>query len=149
MNEYEALMARLETERAERRAAYRKKGPPMQPVHLNPIDVPCPVCRAKRADRCTGNDGPHTERADWAADLMSRANTPGEQGNGYRARIRRGEVPNRPMPCGTETAYVRHLRHGEPVDEACLVAARAAQRERAKQYRARKKAASAATNSKD
>jgi hypothetical protein len=147
-DEFEQLMARLGAERAERKAAYRKKGPPMQPVHLDPIDVPCPLCRVKPGQRCKAVSNPHEDRVEWASELMSRANQPGEQGNGYRSRIKRGEIPNRPTPCGTETAYVRHIRNGEPVDEACLIAARSAQAERARQYRARKKAATAATNNK-
>ena len=111
----------------------------MQAIHLDPLDVPCPTCRAKSMKRCTGNDGPHPTRIEWAVELMSRANAPGERGSNYRARIRRGEIPNQPAPCGTEAAYARHVRNGEPIDEACLAATRQAQAERAKQYRARKR----------
>jgi hypothetical protein len=28
------------------------------------------------------------------------------------------------QPCGTQAAYQRHVRHGEPADEACLAAER-------------------------
>jgi len=40
-------------------------------------------------------------------------------------------------PCGTEAAYQRHLRHGEPVDLPCRVAASAGRRERYRLRRAR------------
>ena len=33
-------------------------------------------------------------------------------------------MPRPPAPCGTNSAYLRHRRRGEPVDEACLEAHR-------------------------
>ncbi|MEU9733962.1 WhiB family transcriptional regulator [Streptomyces sp. NPDC048002] len=35
---------------------------------------------------------------------------------------RTGVVPAQPAPCGTRAAYQRHLRRGEPVDDACRAA---------------------------
>ncbi|MFJ8633051.1 WhiB family transcriptional regulator [Streptomyces sp. NPDC093568] len=35
---------------------------------------------------------------------------------------RAGPPRTRPAPCGTRAAYQRHLRRGEPVDEACRAA---------------------------
>jgi hypothetical protein len=34
-------------------------------------------------------------------------------------------VPRELQPCGTEAAYARHLKYGEPTDEACRKAHRA------------------------
>jgi WhiB family redox-sensing transcriptional regulator len=51
-----------------------------------------------------------------------------------RRRERRGKGRSEPLPCGTPAAYRRHLRNGEPIDNACRTAnrlAKAAQAERA------------------
>lgn len=42
-----------------------------------------------------------------------------------------------PLPCGTEAAYQRHLRHGEHVDYACRAAATGSRRQRYQARRAR------------
>ncbi|MFJ6896124.1 WhiB family transcriptional regulator [Streptomyces hokutonensis] len=42
-----------------------------------------------------------------------------------------GRPPGEPAPCGTRSAYQRHVRKGEPVDDAC----RAANARSASQYR--------------
>lgn len=39
-------------------------------------------------------------------------------------------MPRPPAPCGTESAYKRHKRKGEPVDDACMKAMRAAAQKR-------------------
>ena len=60
----------------------------------------------------------------------------------YRARKAReaGREPGKPgrpvtAPCGTQAAYKRHQRNGEPIDDACREAWAAYQRE---MYRKRK-----------
>lgn len=49
------------------------------------------------------------------------AQSDAERARAYRQRngagTTRGPAPVR--PCGTLAAYRRHVRHGEPVDEAC------------------------------
>lgn len=40
-------------------------------------------------------------------------------------------MPRPPAPCGTESAYKRHMRKKEPVDAACRAAMQRAARERA------------------
>lgn len=45
-------------------------------------------------------------------------------------RAARHADANQLTPCGTHTAYMRHTRNGEPVDDACLHAERAYQRKR-------------------
>ncbi len=40
-------------------------------------------------------------------------------------------MPRPPAPCGTESAYKRHMRKKEPVDDACRAAMRRAANERA------------------
>lgn len=61
-----------------------------------------------------------------------------EQQRRWRAsKGARTGAPGRPVtaPCGTISAYKRHVRRGEPVDDACRLAYNESQRER---YRARR-----------
>lgn len=44
------------------------------------------------------------------------------------ARVGDHPGPAASAPCGTVSAYKRHKRHGEPVDDACREAYNAAQR---------------------
>lgn len=46
------------------------------------------------------------------------------------------DLPRELTPCGTHTAHQRHVRKGEPVDDACLHAERAYQRNRKRHHRA-------------
>lgn len=53
-----------------------------------------------------------------------------------RARLKNGQQEtSRLAPCGTRAAYQRHLRNGEPTDQACIDAEAA--------YREQRKAATA------
>ena len=45
-------------------------------------------------------------------------------------------MARQPAPCGTFTAYKRHARKGEPVDDACAQAARDQKNERSQKQRA-------------
>ena len=60
-----------------------------------------------------------------------------ERARRYRDRQRGG--PPSLAPCGTYAAYRRHLRHGEPIDEACQQAYTDYQREYQRARRARDK----------
>lgn len=55
-----------------------------------------------------------------------------ERQRAYRARqgarVGQGPGPQPSAPCGTSSAYKRHKRHGEPVDDACRQAYNAEQR---------------------
>ena len=46
-----------------------------------------------------------------------------ERQRAYRARsgarVGQGPGPAPSAPCGTVSAYKRHKRHGEPIDDAC------------------------------
>lgn len=63
-----------------------------------------------------------------------------ERQRAYRARqgARVGQSPGPPpsAPCGTVSAYKRHKRNGEPVDDACRLAYNAEQRRLYAQRRA-------------
>jgi hypothetical protein len=56
------------------------------------------------------------------------AMTPADDSKRYRDR-KRGKPPRAPAPCGTPAAAKRHRRKGEPLDDACIAAERAYQRE--------------------
>lgn len=62
----------------------------------------------------------------------------------HRARRAAGYAPPETKrelaPCGTFAAAQRHRKHGEPVDEACAQADREYKAEKAREYRAAKKA---------
>ncbi|MFD5846772.1 WhiB family transcriptional regulator [Streptomyces chartreusis] len=83
--------------------------------------------RCRRQGVVAGLTGPQRH------DLERAANLSGTQQ--HRPAIRPGEPADRavphapavtprplPAPCGTRAAYQRHLRRGEPVDEACRAA---------------------------
>lgn len=46
------------------------------------------------------------------------------------------DLPHALTPCGTHTAYMRHKRNGQPIDDACDEAERAYQRNRKRHRRA-------------
>jgi hypothetical protein len=50
--------------------------------------------------------------------------TPAARARRYRQRHGATDKPGRPVtqPCGTVSAYKRHLRHGEPTCAACRAA---------------------------
>ncbi len=53
--------------------------------------------------------------------------TPAQRSAAWRARNgARTGAPGRPatQPCGTHAAYARHVRKGEPIDDACRTAER-------------------------
>ena len=54
-------------------------------------------------------------------------------------KVIRQSKPRELAPCGTVSAYSRHRRRGEEVDQACLEANRAYGREKHREYRERKK----------
>lgn len=57
----------------------------------------------------------------------------------YRDRVR-GGPPRVLQPCGTLAAYRRHVRHHEPVDDACRQAYNEQQRQLAHRRRATRRA---------
>lgn len=60
-----------------------------------------------------------------------------------RTRLKNGAAPTRTLsPCGTRSAYQRHLRNGETLDQACIDAESNYQVGLREQRRARKAAAS-------
>lgn len=67
----------------------------------------------------------------YLVDMLDRANSLQIQ-HGSRGV----DIPARWSPCGTESAYVRHLKRGEPVDHACLEAHAAYKTRRLSQRRA-------------
>ena len=72
-----------------------------------------PKCR--RNGVTAGLTGPQRHDLERLEERRAQAGPP--------PRTRPGAVPRRrPAPCGTRAAYQRHLRHGEPVDEACRLA---------------------------
>ena len=91
------------------------------------ICVACPVlddCRAavlrrekglpkgRRDGVIAGLTGPQRHDLERLEDRRARTQPP--------PRPQPGAAPRRPpAPCGTRAAYQRHLRRGEPVDEAC------------------------------
>lgn len=55
-------------------------------------------------------------RRQLTAEQKARANA--EYQRAWRDR-KRGGPPRKPKACGTFAAYRRHIRNGEPVDDAC------------------------------
>ncbi|MFD8049999.1 WhiB family transcriptional regulator [Streptomyces chartreusis] len=84
--------------------------------------------RCRRQGVVAGLTGPQRHDLERAANLSRAqqrrpAQRPGEPAD--RAAPRAPAVsprPPLPAPCGTRAAYQRHLRRGEPVDEACRAA---------------------------
>lgn len=92
-----------------------------------------------RGDRLLKQLGPIIDR--WNA-VLARA------GSDYRVAVHALKQPDRRTPntarfapCGTTSAYLRHLRRGEEPDEACRDANRTRGREQAAKRRARRAAA--------
>jgi hypothetical protein len=115
---------------------------PRPPTTLDPIAVPCPTCPARHGEPCTSRTGKvtkvvHVERKRWARVLLERASGTTGTARWYRHQFKRGLAPAKPQPCGTEAAFRRHLRNGEPVDEKCRKAAREQWAERTRAKRAR------------
>lgn len=100
---------------------------------LHAADVPCPQCRVSPRVPCVTATGGtmttlHQARIDWARELWQRANPLPDTGGArwLRHRIREGRAPAKPLLCGSEAAYRRHVAVGEEIDEACHQAALAA-----------------------
>jgi hypothetical protein len=115
---------------------------PRPPLTLDPLAVPCPTCPARHGEPCTSSTGKvakvvHIERKRWARVLLERATGTSGTARWYRHQFKRGLAPAKPQPCGTEAAFRRHLRNGEPVDEKCRKAAREQWADRARAKRAR------------
>ncbi|MGW1612411.1 WhiB family transcriptional regulator [Streptomyces sp. NPDC002285] len=79
--------------------------------------------RCRRQGVVAGLTGPQRHDLERTANLpRSQAPPPGEPAD--RAALLAPDQPprTRRAPCGTRAAYQRHLRRGEPVDEACRAA---------------------------
>lgn len=118
----------------------KRRGPARPPLpDVAVIDVPCPTCEARGGVPCH-SDGRvlktlHSSRREWRDELIERASGDTGAARWHRVQLRAGKHPAKRGASGTEAAYIRMKRRGEPVDPATLDAARARWRERNAKYR--------------
>ena len=99
-------------------------------------DVGCSFCGAVAGNPCVTRVGVpamshHSERVSYARQVNERV----AEDAHFRFRARRRGAPRAVKPCGTRSAAIRHQRHGEELDPACVKALRDWERERSRRRR--------------
>jgi hypothetical protein len=87
----------------------RREGRPQEVRHT----ITCAAC---------GEDHPHAAHG-WCTPCYQRWVRHGRPTDGP-------PPPRQPQPCGTDAGYQRHVKYGEPIDDACRAARNAAQNQR-------------------